>query len=185
MVFVLCLGFLRGVEKCLTDSSWFVKKAAVDLVSELLCNPDTSAVTAFDVALSEEERNIVAVLFAPVITDVTCDTDKLTVCLDVLEKLDLSISLLSFLNLDTVQVLAQRLCITLRHLPISTGMSCTTELRILAIIDSLCESCGDDDNDTDAVKHEMLQLIVTMLNEGRVLSVVAVAVWLLKRFEPL
>jgi len=155
-----------------------VKKAAVDLISKILSSTksDHPVLTAHDGFLSDEDQKIITAVFAPVImTDKGCDMKQLSVCLEILEKRDLATAIFSFLLLDRVQIV-QQLCSLLKYLP--TCPSCDNETKILEILASVCESysCWNE------ARHDLVILVIALLNDGKILSAVAVAVWLLKRF---
>ena len=174
VVGVLVVGFLHYVTKCTTDSSWFVKKAAVDLISKILSSVRSNTSASAGI-LSDEEEKMIAIVFAPMMLDQMCDVSRLSVCLDILDSRDLLISVFSFLHLDQVQIV-ERLCVILNCLPVS--LCCDSERRVLEILTSVCEaySCFNE------AKLKLLQLVTTLLNDGRILSAVIVAVWMLRRF---
>jgi len=166
------------VTKCTTDSSWFVKKAAVDLITKFLSSSKSStlAPAAYDCVLSDDdEEKVISMMFAPLLSDEACDVSQLSVCLEILENQDLLVLIFSCLHLDKVQIV-ERLCVLLKCLPIS--VSCDDETKILEILSSVCESyaCWNE------AKQQLVQLVTTLLNSGKILSAVVVAVWLLKRF---
>lgn len=178
-VYLYDLGFLPHVIKCTSDRSWFVKSAATDLISKILSSMKSSGLESFadddNVILSHEEQKLMATVFAPLITDEALDSDGLSVCLEILEKLDLSLWVFSYLCLDKIQ-LVERLCVLLKYLPAS--LNCDTEIRLLDTLTFVCESraCLNE------AKMKLVQLVTTLLNDGKVLSAVALAAWLLKRF---
>jgi len=175
---VLCVvGFLPRVTKCTTDSSWFVKKAAVDLIAKILLSSISNTMTpaACNGVLSDEEKKMVTAVFAPIMTDEVCDVNRLSICLEILENRELSVSIFSLLCLDKRQIV-EKLCSLLRYLPAS--VSCDSATRILEILASVCESSGY----WSESKQELLPLVTVLLNGGKLLLAVTVAVWLLQRF---
>jgi len=177
VVSMFVVGFLHYVTKCTTDSSWFVKKAAVDLISKILSSSksNASASSLCTVILTDEEEKMIASVFAPIITAEMCDVNQLSICLEILDSRDLLISIFLFLRLDKVQIV-ERLCILLNRLPAS--LSCDCERRVLEILASVCEACDC----LNEAKQQLVQLVMTLLDNGRILSAVIVAVWVLRRF---
>jgi len=165
------------VTKCTTDSSWFVRKAAVDLISKILLGikSNTFTLTADTNVLSGEEEAIIKAVFAPIVTGGVLDVTQLSVCLEILQNRDLLIVIFSSLYLDKVQIV-ERLCTVLRYLPARS--SCDDETKILEILACVCESHGC----WNEAKQELVLLSTTLLNDGKISSAVAVALWLLKRF---
>ena len=170
-------GFLPHVTKCTMDSSWFVKKAAVDVISKILSNskPNTLNSAACNTILSDEEQEMIATVFAPMMTDEICDVNQFSVCLEILNSRDLLISVCSLLHLDKAQIV-ERLCILLNCL--SASLSCDGEKRVLDILASVCEAYEY----LSEAKQRMVQLVTTLLSDGKILSAVIVAVWVLERF---
>jgi len=170
-------GFLRHVADCTTDSSWFVKKAAINLISKILSSgiSNTPALSACNGGLSDEEEKMITTVFAPLITDIVHDLDQLSVCLELLDNREALMLILSYLRLDKQHVV-QRLCTLLKY-PASRS-SRDDETRILEILSSVCEACDD----WNAAQQELMLLVTDLLNDGKVLSAVVVAVWLLRRF---
>ena len=174
----LCVvGYLHHVTKCTSDSSWFVKKAAVDLILTFLSSSKSStlALAAYSGDLSEEDEKIISTVFTPLLTDEVHDVNSLSVCLEILENRDLLVLIFSCLRLDKVQIV-ERLCMLLKGLP--TCLYGNDEVKILEIMSSVCGSYGC----WNEAKPELVQLVSTLLNDGNIFSAVVVAVWLLKRF---
>jgi len=174
LLLLLFVGLLPYVARCTCDSSWFVKKAAIDLITRILssCKLTTSAI---DNVLSDEERKMIATMFAPMITEEVCDISQLSVCLEVLKNQELSVLTFSCLRLDKTQIV-KRLCSLFEHLPI--GLSCDRETRILEILASVSKSYGY----WKEAKQDIVQLVTTQLNKSKILAAVTLAVWLLSRF---
>jgi len=154
-----------------------VKKAAIDLISKFLLSSKSSilAPAAYNSVLSGDEEKVISMVFAPLLTDEVCDVDQLFICLEILENRDLLVPIFSCLHLNKVQIV-ERLCMLLKGLPIS--LSCDDETRILETLSAVCESyaCWNE------AKQQLIHLVTTLLNNGKILSAVVVAVWLLKRF---
>jgi len=167
------VGFLHHVTKCTTDSSWFVRKAAVALISKILSSSLTSS--ACSTVLSDEEEKMITTVFAPMMNDEMCDVNRLSICLEILDGRDLLVSVFSLLHLSEAQIV-ERLCTILNCLPAS--LSCDGERKVLEILASVCEAY-DYLNETE---QKVVQLVTTLLNDGKILSAVIVSVWVLKRF---
>lgn len=172
-------GFLPHVTKCTADTSWFVKKAAVNLISKIIlsskCNSSTPA-TYSGGAQTDEEEKVITTVFAPIMTDGVRDVNQLSVCLEILENRDVPCLIFSCLRLDKMQIV-ERLCALLRCLP--SCSSCDSEMRILEILAAVCESYDF----WNEARQELVLLTKTLLlHDDKILSAVAVAAWLLKRF---
>jgi len=174
------LGYLPRVEKCTTDSSWFVKQAAVDLITKILssCIVNTSLQDVYKNVLSDEEEKMITTVFAPMMTDEGCDANQLSICLEILQNGELLNLIFSCWHLDKVQIV-ERLCTLLKLLP--TCLLCDNERKILEVLSSVCDTY---DYWTEA-KRELILLAAALMNDGRILSAVVVAVWLTERFVAL
>ena len=117
-----------------------------------------------------------ATVLAPIMSDAAVDVSWVSVCLEILENWELSASICPLLRLDQRQVV-ERLCKLLGFLP--RCQSCDNELRLLEIVSSVVGEASDCWN--EAVQ-ELLVLVRVLINDGKVLSAVALAVWLLERF---
>jgi len=171
------IGFLPHVTECLTDSSWFVKKAAIDLISKIVSSivSNTTATTACSDVLSDVEEKMLTAVFAPVITDKDCDISQLSICLEVLENRELLVRILVLLRVDRRQIV-KRLCTVVKLLP--TSFSCYDVTRILDVLASASQS-SDYWNEA---KQQLLSLVTVLMNDGKILLAVTVAAWLLQRF---
>jgi len=170
---MLCIvGFLPRVTECLTDSSWFVKKAAFDLTSKIIFSIVSNITAA--AACSDAEDKMLTTVFAPIITDKCCDISRFSICLEVLENRELLVPAFAVLHLDREQIV-ERLCTILKHLP--SSFYCDDVTRILEILSSVCEF-SDYWNEAN---RELLRLVTVLMNDGRILLAVTVAVWLLQR----
>ena len=171
------VGFLSCVTKCTADSSWFVKKAAADLISNILSSTksNTSSSATYSGILFEEEEKMIATVFAPMMSDEVYDFSQLSVCLEILDSRDSLISTFSILHLDKQQIV-ERIYILLNCLPAS--LSCKSERRLLEILASVCEAydCLVEAN------QKLVELVTTLVNNGKILLAVVVGVWILARF---
>ena len=154
----------------------------MNLISNILLISSTSDTTAAStcnsnvVGLSVEEEQMSATVFSPIMTDGVDDISRVSVFLEVLENRELSASVCQLLRLDRRQVVG-RLCTLLRSLP-SCQSSCDDVLRLLEIVSSVSEAC---DWWNEAIQ-ELVLLVTVLMNDGKILSAVALAVWLLERF---